>query len=156
MRILTVLLSVGVVIMLTVDLLHNAEDIKLSQKYAPIAISLTRSLLPEEPLALTNFWSSVQQKQENEAKLAEKIGLDDNIKRLNIGDKNYRLYGIFKQLNEPFILLKGDDGLLLKVSEGQHVSEFVLFKINNRRIVFKQGEQSLEFNLFEPKTDDIK
>lgn len=69
---------------------------------------------------------------------------------LTIGDKNYQLLGIFKQQQQPFILVKGAKTDLVKLKEGDEFSEGItLQKITASAIIILQGEKTIKFKLFE-------
>lgn len=69
---------------------------------------------------------------------------------LTIGDKNYQLLGIFKQFQQPFILVKGVDTDLVKLQEGDELSEGItLQKITPSAIVILYGDKTINFKLFE-------
>ncbi|TMO04188.1 hypothetical protein [Pseudoalteromonas sp. S558] len=69
---------------------------------------------------------------------------------LTIGDKNYQLLGIFKQNQQPFILVKGANTDLVKLKEGDEFSEGItLQKITTSAVIILQGETTIKFKLFE-------
>lgn len=69
---------------------------------------------------------------------------------LTIGDKNYQLLGIFKQNQQPFILVKGADTDLVKLQEGDEFSDGItLQKITPSAIIILHGKKTIEFKLFE-------
>lgn len=69
---------------------------------------------------------------------------------LTIGDKNYQLLGIFKQNQQPFILVKGANTDLVKLKEGDAFSKGVtLEKITPSAVLILQGEKTIKFKLFE-------
>lgn len=69
---------------------------------------------------------------------------------LTIGDKNYQLLGIFKQHQQPFILVKGVGTDLVKLQEGDEFSKgIILQKITPSAIIILQGDKTINFKLFE-------
>ena len=69
---------------------------------------------------------------------------------LTIGDKNYQLLGIFKQQQQPFILVKGAKTDLVKLKEGDEFSEGVMLqKITPSAVIILQDEKTIKFKLFE-------
>ena len=64
----------------------------------------------------------------------------------------YVLYGIFNESIAPFILLKGKDKIFVKVTKGDTLGEnFILAEITHNMIVLTQGDERIEFKLFERK-----
>lgn len=69
---------------------------------------------------------------------------------LTIGDKSYQLLGIFKQQQQPFILVKGVDTDLVKLQEGDELSDSItLQKITPSAIIILHGKKTIKFKLFE-------
>lgn len=107
--------------------------------------------LPVTLLPAEEKWRALLKKKEptNEKIEPEKTEFNN---ALTIGNKHYKLFGVFDNEKSLFVLLKSEDNKMLKLSLGDKLQgDFALIEINNNTIVFSDNNERIEYKLFEPK-----
>lgn len=109
----------------------------------------------DELLDIEKVWRTLKAEQ-NQPKSTETVEKDKpkNQHMLTLGEQEYALLGIFNDPQAPFVLLKDATGNMIKLRKGDKLDENAeLVAMQSDKIIFKQDNQSIEFKLFERKTN---
>lgn len=157
MKIVSILLSMLVFITLSVNFI-NTDNKNTVGKVETNNQGFNQPVrLDDALLEVEKKWEELKAKRNVKTNKTAKVETPVNTKNiLAIGDEEYVLYGIFSESTAPFILLKGKDkskeNAFMKLTLGETLGEnFILAEIYHNMIVFTQGDERIEFKLFERK-----
>lgn len=149
MKKLAAIFSVLTLLALSLGLLVEKSNKKITQRSVDTITFIVPKKLPNELLPLEIKWQGLLQNKD----LDNNSSVDDkeNFKpSLMVGGRNYKLLGIFNNKQLPFVLLKNENNNMLKLTLGDMLpAEFTLIKITNNTIVFVNNNDRVEYKLFE-------
>jgi len=153
MRLIATFLSVLTLVYLTYNFIIEQKVNQTTEKTLTPPTLVVPAYISDTPLMVEQVWQQLKAKRNvktNKTTAVEAQASTKNI--LVIGDEEYVLYGIFNESIAPFILLKGKDKIFVKVTKGDTLGEnFILAEITHNMIVLTQGDERIEFKLFERK-----
>ncbi len=153
MRLIATFLSVLTLVYLTYSFIIEQKANQTTEKMITPPTLVVPAYISDTPLVVEQVWQQLKAKRN--LKINKTIAVEAPTSTKNIlfiGGEEYVLYGVFSESTAPFILLKGKDKTFMKLTKGETLGEdFILTEITHNMIVLTQGDERIEFKLFERK-----
>jgi hypothetical protein len=175
MRFVAIFLSLVMLVTLTYQFFIEGKAIQNKDKIVKITELVIPAYISDTPLEVERVWQQLKAKR-IKAEQPVEVKSDKSLKNkdvLTLGKSKYALYGIFNSSKngvveginkrqsgstaKAFILIKAlvnedksAEASILKVMQGEELSEGItLVGVSTNTISFKQGDEQIEFKLFE-------
>ncbi|MCG7566514.1 hypothetical protein MHM95_09445 [Pseudoalteromonas sp. CnMc7-15] len=161
MKLLAAILSALSVATLAIPYWFNSNEESANDKDLMSALALVKPHTPAksknnlEQRWLANQQQVEQQKQQQQRQEQQQQKQKEQAHSVLFEGKALRLFGIFKQAEGYFVLIKTSEGNLVKVGKEQDIEPGIWLKAISQRSVTLASEQSeKEFELFKRRSNE--